>query len=96
MEQMKTLADLSLHLQHPTGASRCLPMLLESHFSAAQGRQSLPQKCCRTASIQPFLQKDVSPLLQVVMSSARQVLAGCPVWTLDLTHYLTFSDITCR
>lgn len=88
MEQVKTLADLSLHLQHSIGAPHCLPMLLESHFSSGQGCKPLSQKCCRTASVQPCLQKDLSPLLQVVMFSARpmcwqDVLSG--PWTSLIT-----------
>lgn len=93
LEQLKTLTDLRLCPQHPLEPLHCLPMVLEPHFSSAQRCQSLPQKRCRSAGLQPCLLEGLQSY--VTGSPVRckpDMLAGRPGWTLDHTCYLTFSD----
>jgi len=93
MEQVQTLTDLSLHPKHPLGHPHCLPMVLEPLFSSAQGRQSLPQKHCMSAGLQPHLLEGPQSYVTGSPATCRpEILAGYPGCTLDLTHYLTFSD----
>lgn len=68
-------------------------MVLEPHFSSAQGRQSLPRKHCRTTALQPcVLEGPQSYVTGSLVPCKPDVLAGCPGWTLHPTCHLTFSD----
>lgn len=93
MEEVKTLTDLGLHPQHPLAPRHCLPMVLEPHFSSAQGRQSLPQKHRRTTGLQPcVLEGPQSYVTGSLVPCKPDVLAGCPGWMPHPTCHLTFSD----